>query len=52
MTNLSKKEIEEEIAAIKEVLKIHKSTVEQNKQGVKINEFLLEVMQKELERFK
>jgi hypothetical protein len=50
--SISKKEIEEEITAIKEVLKIHSNTIVEHHKGVKINEFLIKLLEKELESFK
>lgn len=49
---LSKKELEEEIKAVETILKIHRDQVILNLKGEKVNSFVLELFQKELEKFK
>ena len=52
MDLLSKKEIEEEIEAIKAVTQAHEAQLKLNKQGIKVNAFLKQLLEKELEKFK
>lgn len=49
---LSKEELEEEIYAVENVLKIHEEQIKLNLKGVKANSFILKLLQKELEKFK
>ncbi len=48
MDLLSKKELEEEIQAVKDVINIHITGIELNQQGKKVNEFLLKLLEREL----
>ena len=50
--DLSKKEIEEEIEAIKTVTIAHEAQVKLNNQGIKVNNYLQNLLEKELEKFK
>ena len=52
MDSLNKKEIEEEIEAIKSVTLAHEAQLKLNKQGLKVNAFLKNLLEKELESFK
>ena len=48
MASLNRKELEEEIFAIKNVIEVHKKGIELNAQGLKVNLFLLNLVEKEL----
>ena len=50
MVSLNKKELEEEIEAVKTVINAHESQVKLNLQGIKVNGFLLDLLQKELKK--
>lgn len=52
MIKLSKEELQEEINAVKNVLKIHKEQIKLNEKGVKANGFILQLLEAELETFK
>ncbi len=49
---LSKKEIEEEIQAIDAVTNAHETQLKLNAQGIRVNAFLKQLLEKELEKFK
>ncbi len=42
---LSKKELEEEIKAVKDVIKIHEAGVKQNVLGIRANGFVLKLLE-------
>lgn len=50
--DLSKEEIGEEIEAIKSVTKAHEAQLKLNTQGIKVNNYLQNLLEKELEKFK
>ena len=50
--DLSKKEIEEEIEAIKSVTIAHEAQLKLNTQGLKVNNYLQKLLEKELQKFK
>ncbi len=52
MDSLDKKEIQEEIDAIKAVTNAHEAQLKLNTQGIKVNNFLQNLLEKELEKFK
>lgn len=52
MASLSKEELEAEIKAVENVLQVHKESVKLNELGVKVNSFILEMLKKEIKRFK
>ena len=52
MDSLSKKEIQEELDAIKAVTDAHEAQLKLNNQGLKVNAFLKNLLEKELEKFK
>ena len=52
MVSLNKKELEEEIHAVKGVIKIHQVGVEQNAHAEKVNYFVLDLLKKELAKLK
>ena len=52
MIKLSKVELEEEIRAVENVLEVHKAGVKQNQEGIKFNTFILQLLQRELEKLK
>ena len=49
---LSKKELEEEIYAIGENIKAHEAQMKLHIQGIKIDGFIKELFEQELEKFK
>ena len=49
---LSKQELENEIKAVENVLKTHEESLKLNALGVRANCFILNLLEKELERFK
>ena len=49
---LSKEELKEEIDAVKTVLQIHGEQAELNLKGIKVNKFILNLLEKQLEKFK
>lgn len=52
MVLLSKEEIQEEIEAIKSVTNAHEAQRKLAVQGIKVNNFLQNLLEKELEKFK
>ena len=52
MDSLSEKEIQEELEAIKAVTQAHEAQLKLNKQGIKVNAFLKQLLEGELEKFK
>ena len=52
MVSLNKKEIQEEIEAIKSVTIAHEAQFKLNTQGIKVNNFLQALLEAELEKFK
>lgn len=52
MVSLSKKEIEEEIIALKEAITAHEQVKILQEKGIKINTFELQLFEAELEKFK
>lgn len=49
---LSKKELETEIAAVENMVAIHKAQVKLNEHGVKANTYIRDLLKRELETFK
>ena len=43
--DLSEKEVDEEIVAIKSVMTMHEEGVKQNAQGIKVNKLILELIE-------
>ena len=52
MDSLTKKEIQEEIEAINSVTNAHEAQLRLNTQGLKVNDYLQNLLEKELEKFK
>ena len=50
MVSLNRAELEEEIHAVKGVMNIHETGVKLNAQALKVNTFLLGLLEKELEK--
>ena len=52
MVLLSKEEIEREIRAVKDCIQAHEAGLKLSADGIKVNSFLLQLLEKELEKFK
>lgn len=52
MASLSKEEIEREIRAVKDCIRAHEAGLKLSADGIKVNGFLLELLERELKKFK
>lgn len=52
MVSLSKEEVEEEIKAVKDCIAAHEAQLKLHVQGIKVNGFLLQLLEAEKKKFK